>query len=1699
MSEELNDNTNGEEPAEPTRTSGRARRRFLVAGSLLLIVGILLTLLTVVSYRYGVFDTYVKAQFVSKMADIGIVFDADVFRVTVNPLRLELRNATFNDKVSGDRLFFVREAHLDLTVQDLYAWQLSRDISIDKTELTGVEVYVKFDENGRSNFANLNLVEDERGSAVNFKYDSVDFSVSEGVVHFGDLSRSISGDARNVVFLLSPADRSIPDEQKRYRFDLSSTDSFFKYQESEINDIDIRAVGIADATGAQIERFDVKTPIGESALTGTLTDWASPRYDLDIQSTVDLTQAATILPLGASLVGVGNFKGKVSGQGESYKIDGEVFTESLRADGISLKGANVRATVTGTNSSYEADGTAIAQMLTFDDIRIDMLKLAGNVRGTGTDFRWLGDLEAVAAKTGAVTLGGLFLSDALAEYKDKTLQAQAPAGRAKRFEVGDLEFDDLSVRDLRFKGPTGGIELSAGSGSASRLRNKAFSLNGVSGNSVRVTNRGGRTDVALSSVRAANGRIDQTNVRGVTADRLDVTDQPSSTKLIARNLKAGGVDGDGFTASGVESPVVELTDNATETIIYSDKLRVAKIDTNAAVLGTLNIGGVRLTIREGRVEARSGDIDAGTVALKKTDTLRDGGTLEAVKIVRPVFTLEPSGRYRATADMSLGGGFIGSVALGSASAKVDVNNDRVALNELAANLMSGSLNGNAVIALNSRSRSSLKGAFTDLEISKLLALRGGSLPPIEGQTTGEIDLTFSGTDFRSSSGTLTANITANAGTADRGLIPISGRIALRGTDGLFDVESGELRTDSTTLTGTGRFDLRSDNSELAVALRSADASEIDRLVRVLNISPDLEEQLNELEVQIAGNLNFDGTIRGNLTDPVIEGRASLYSLAMRGRQLGSVTTDINVSPSGVDLANGRLDDGRGGTVAFTVNMPYGGTNNTAVKATLNNVNAGNLLAALPVSLPEQIRDLSGLASGTVDITGLPNDARGNLNITAQQGMVAGQAFDGVDLRAVFAGSAVNVEQASMRFGGGQLAAKGNYDRSTGAFDFDLQGKTVPVGLVLALAPASASIPPVSGVMDIEARARGVADRPESYDVTFSGVSQNVQVGENAIGVVTFKGRTADQKLTADLTAILNGRPQVIDATVDLSNPDLPFSAVTNFNQSPLAPFFAFVPQLKDVAISGTGTGRVEFGGNLRRLNAAGAREFSAAGLTGKAEFSQLSLQIQDTALTAAEPVLLRFDPAGLTFDRARFTGGGSNMQIAGTKALTDAGINDLSINGRINLNLLNPFVRDTFFAGLADVAVRFAGPNETAMISGTANMVNASVATFLGTDRLTVDRLRARIIFTSNQVEVEEATGYLGGGEFTGSGGGTISGFAIQRFRFGLTGTNVTVPLPKDFVTTGDAQLEIVGIRETPERDLQLTIGGRVFARRSVYSRDIDLANLISGRREQSLGSGGVSANPVRFDLVIEGRDALVVKNNIADLTASVTLSVTGDANEPRLSGRVTANSGTIFFRKDRYVVQRGVLEFPPETTIEPVINLQAESEIGGYQIFVNLSGPLTDSEQLTATVRSSPALPQADVVSLITTGTLTNSAGGIPTLAQTGINTAAEILTDTIINNPARKATDRLFGLNVFEIDPLISGQTVNPGARLTVGRQINNNLRVTYSTNLSQDQNQVLAVEYRVSNRLSFVAQYEQRSLTNVTRNRDNFSFEIRLRKRF
>ena len=530
----------------------------------------------------------------------------------------------------------------------------------------------------------------------------------------------------------------------------------------------------------------------------------------------------------------------------------------------------------------------------------------------------------------------------------------------------------------------------------------------------------------------------------------------------------------------------------------------------------------------------------------------------------------------------------------------------------------------------------------------------------------------------------------------------------------------------------------------------------------------------------------------------------------------------------------------------------------------------------------------------------------------------------------------------------------------------------------------------------------------------------------------------------------------------------------------------------DVRVTGRATGTLKGGGNLL-----GEEGFSA--LTGRAEFSELAVQIEDVQLAAENPFVVQFSPREIIFERTRFTGTGTNILFGGTTALAEGGRQNLSIDGDLNLRVLNNLSPDLFLSGQAKVGVRVTGSFAAPRLTGTAEVTRASVSTLISDERLTVERhQRARSLHRRprrNRI-VDGTDSVAATSPFRAAR--CSPGCAPSKFFFNVRADDVTVPFPNDFRSTADADLQIRG------RDslAALLISGTVDLRRTEYTQDIELADIINRRGEASItegggGGGGGTGLRVQLDLRVEGRDALVVRNNLADAVGSVSLNIRGSIDDPLVSGRIALTRGTLNFRNDRYEVTRAYIDLPARRDADPILNIQAEAEIRGYRIIVGLTGPLS---QPSTSVRSDPALPQADVVALITTGNLSTGDQSASTLAQSGFGTATSLLTDRLINAPVQRATDKLFGLNRFEIDPQLVGRGgASPTARLTVGRQINRNLSVTYSTNVTSDQNQVVAVEYRVSDRLSFVARYQQGAINSLRGQNNEFNFEIRFRKRF
>lgn len=1676
------------------------RRRLLIATAVIAGAFLIAFFAVGISYQTGYIDGMIERALLDRFSKFGIRAEFGQFRTTLFPTTAEIREVKLYDEQSGEQLAKIDLLKIDLTISNVLALRAARTITINSTDVQGLEVWVRFDEQGHSNFSNLNFKFDEDPN-LKVSFASVNFRLKDALVHYGDVSRRIGGEAKNITVELQPV-APVQIEPAQYNFNLRADNSVFLYEGHPMEPVNISAYGVGSREGANIEEWVIDTPVGKSTLKGKVEDWENLRYNFHITSSVDLTQAASILPTVGALRGTGEFEGDVTGEGENYKIEGQIHSDALAADNIRLKALNVTGSGSGQGAQYEANGKAIAELLTYGDFEINWIQILGEIRGTGSDFKWFGELRAAAAKFTGGTIMDLILSDVAAEYEDEKFGATVGTAKARSFILPDAEIQGLVASRPQFTNKDGVTTVTLPNARADKLKTANAQLSNLNAGDVKVRNQGEKTDVDVARLQAGELNAEGTRLKNLRSNNVKVTVNGNNFRTTAPEVRADQLNAQGAKIDSLDAKNVVVDSRGGQTEVTSDNVNVNSLSAEGAILGKLNIAGVRLTIRSGRVEATSKDIDAGTVTLTKSEYVPEGGKLEAVKIARPVFVLEPSGRYRASMDLSLGGGVLGSINLGAARANVVATSSTIELNNLTADMMDGQITGSALIGRNSKVASRVNADFNNVDLAKILALSGGQITPVEGKTNGTAQFTFAGTDYKTATGTINADFTANAGNADSGFIPVNGKLAASATNGLFNIDTANFQTEKSSAKATGTFDLRGYDSNLNIALNSSDASEVQRLVTSLRISEDLNKQLADYQVELGGNLAFTGTLKGNLTDPTIEGRATLDALNMKGEDVGAVAARVSVSPLVTEITEGTLTQKTGGSAKFDLTIPRTGTDNISVNATLTKLNTGSLFAALPIDeyLPAQIRDLNAETSGTVNLTGLPNAAAGAADLTATQGTLAGVSFDSFGARFTIQDKLAKIEKLELRQGEGSLTVGGNYSLDTSRFDVTLQATNIQVENFRKFITEDPNFPIVSGLVNVQAKGTGELGKYETFDINFSGSGSNIAVNQNNVGTLNFEGKTVNQILTAAFTADISGQQQVISATLNFGDENLPLRVESTFNQTELAPFIAIFQPPETVAIQGKATGTVVFSGNLALKGEDGKSTLTYENLKGLAEFSEFGLLINETPFNATGPLVIRYTSSEVTIENVRFAGAGSNVVVNGTKALNDKGINNLTVEGKINLRILDALSRNTFFAGLADVSVRLTGNNADARLNGSARTTGATVSTIVSNERLYFDRIRGRILFNANQAQLVNMTGYLGGGRVTANGGAVVEGLKLQRLRLNLRGTDVTAPLPQGFVTTGDAEVEISS--ELRGNDYNTIIAGTIYGKRALYTKDIDLADFLGARREGTI-SEGTSTQPLlgipQLDLRLEGRDALIVKNNIADMVASVSIRVTGDVDNPLLTGRITATRGTLFFRNDRYEIQQGSLEFPARYDESAIINLQAETEIQGYQVFASVAGSLSDLDALNVVLRSSPALPQADVVSLVTTGGLSNTDTGIPTLAQSGINTATKVLADTLINNPARRATDKLFGLNRFEIDPILSGRRLTPTARLTVGRQINKNLAITFSTNLSQERNQVLALEYRVSNKLSFVAQYEQNSAQNVTRNDNSFSFEIRLRRRF
>src|SRR5437588_2721921 len=694
-SDRSSESTDAGEPShtEPNRvqpTPARRRRRFvtrrnaILSGIAIGIGVVVIILVAFIGYRLGFLDRYIAGQVQDTLSKYGIRAEIKHFHTSMSPQTVEMLGLELYEALSGDKLGKIDRLLATVRIVDLYALNRRRNINLRDLQIEGLELWVSFDAQGRSNFRNIHIPPPEPNQRILFAYSTAHVELKNSQIHYGDALHSLSGEARNLRATIQPDDPNAPTSSWMNTVTFSSTNSTFVYDGRPINDIDIEARGRVNQIRAEIQDLTLRSPIAETHLQGVMGDWRNLRYILNVTSTIDLTQTSDIFQTGTTLRGAGNFVGTVTGDGDHYQIDGSIKSDAIAADGVRLQSLNVSAKGSGQGKSYDFNGRAVAQLLTAGDFQLNAVQLTGGVMGTGSDFRWIGELRAAAEKSYGTTITGLILRDARAEYRDGVLTASAPQFNGNSFTTSTAKVE-----------------------------------NGIQANDLRVRVENGKTTATIATAKAGRIHSGETTVNGVTAKAIDIKGDNNTTNVTIQEVHVGEANAFG------------------------------------AQTGSINIAGVRLAIRERRVQGTTNDINAGNVKLKD-------GSVENVKLARPAFTVEPSGRYRASADLSLGGGVLGTMKLGPAHASVLATSDQIQLNNLVAEVLDGRASGSATISLRKNGASRVNADFTNFDLSGLITALSGRAIPIASKATGKASLTFTGTDFAKATGDISAHLAGAA-------------------------------------------------------------------------------------------------------------------------------------------------------------------------------------------------------------------------------------------------------------------------------------------------------------------------------------------------------------------------------------------------------------------------------------------------------------------------------------------------------------------------------------------------------------------------------------------------------------------------------------------------------------------------------------------------------------------------------------------------------------------------------------------------------------------------------------------------------------------------------------------------------------------------------------------------------------------------
>ena len=840
-------------------------------------------------------------------------------------------------------------------------------------------------------------------------------------------------------------------------------------------------------------------------------------------------------------------------------------------------------------------------------------------------------------------------------------------------------------------------------------------------------------------------------------------------------------------------------------------------------------------------------------------------------------------------------------------------------------------------------------------------------------------------------------------------------------------------------------------------------------------------------VPIDGVGQFDGVLLGALANPRVEGRLSGSEMRAWNVTWGQLEGAAVVENAYVQVTKAVVTDGYSrmdldGKFALGYPRRDGGDEIDAVIRT-----SEWPLVDLRTAFELYDYPVDGVLGGEIHLYGKYQEPFGFGKLTLDRGVAYDEPFASGVTSLRFEGAGVRLDGLEVEKAGATITGAA-YVGWDGAYSFNADGRRLAVdALDLTYFP---SLPALTGFVDFSAAGSGTFDEPR-YDVKVSVF--DLFIGNEGIGEMTaqvalrgLQVRYSFDVASPRLVASGTGRFDLteageIETTVRLSDTSLdPYARV-------------FMPTLSPYT-SATGGGSVRVWGAIYTPNA----------LRVEASIDDLRLRLFDYELRNRGVLRVGLDGQIVQVSAFTLTGDRTAIDVSGRVDL-ERDLVALRANGEASLAVLQGVFPGLRGSGRAEVTATIGGTTATPTVSGNALVTDGRIRSFAFPHAL--DAINGIVAFDASSIRLDGLRASLADGRVLFGGRMGLRGLALTDYDVTLTGHDLRVRYPEGLRSLVDAALTVQGPADAP------VLGGSVLVRSAVWTPAFDgTTNVFGSSASAALpaGPGAPAATTpsslaLRYDVRVVAPSTFRIENDLARIVASADVNVRGTYDRPLVFGRADIERGEVRFEGRRYLVPRGSLDFTNPERIQPFFDVEAETRVRvpgqTYRVTLRIAGT---TERLQPEFTSDPPLPSADVLSLLLsdrtpTGDLEVTSINAPNQREVDLlqARATRALTGAL-SAEVGKVVQETFGVDTFQITPLLIdpyqqavGLSVNPAARVTIGKRLSDRIYLTYARSLSSsERNEIILLEYDQSDTLGWV----------LSQNEDGtYALEVRKRVTF